>query len=209
MSRTNIMLSHVTKYYDGKPVLYDLNFNFQSGKSYCVMAPSGFGKTTLFRIIMGLEKPDAGTVSTVSPSREARACISAVFQEDRLLPGYSALENIRFVTGKQFSDAGLRQILSCLLPQDSLNKPVSEFSGGMKRRLSILRALLVPSDILLMDEPFSGLDPETKQTAISLIRRYQSGRLLLLTTHAAEDAALLGAEIFRLPSPPSFFHEIP
>jgi len=199
MVQANIILSHVTKYYGENPVLCDLNFTFQGGKSYCVMAPSGSGKTTLFKIIMGLEKPDGGAVSTIS--REGvSARISAVFQEDRLLPGYSALENIRFVTGKQFSNEELRCLLSRLLPEDSLHKPVSEFSGGMKRRLSILRALLVPSDILLMDEPFAGLDFETKQAAVRLILELRAGRLLLLSTHAAEDASLLGAEIFRLPS---------
>lgn len=200
MSRTNIILSHVTKYYGENPVLSDLSFTFQSGKAYCVMAPSGSGKTTLFKIIMGLEKPDSGTVSTVSQANAASVRISAVFQEDRLLPGYSAFENLRFVTGKRYSARELCQFLSCLLPEDSFHKPVAEFSGGMKRRLAILRALLAPSDILIMDEPFSGLDEATKRTAVRLILELRAGRLLLLSTHAAEDAILLDAEIFRLPA---------
>lgn len=195
MVQTNIILSHVTKYYKEKPVLEDFSFTFQNGQKYCIMAPSGGGKTTLFKIIMGLEAPDSGTVSTCPVSGR----FGAVFQEDRLLPGYSAADNIRFVTGRQLSDAQLHRVLSRLLPADSLSKPVSEFSGGMKRRLAILRALLAPSDFLIMDEPFSGLDAETKRAAILLILELKADRLLLVSTHNPEDAALLGASPLHLP----------
>lgn len=109
-----------------------------------------------------------------------------------------ALQNIRFVTGRGYPAHELTAIIKHLLPEDSLKKPVSEFSGGMKRRTAILRAILAPADIVLMDEPFTGLDPETKQQAARMINEYTAGKLLLFSTHSQEDAALLGAEILRL-----------
>ena len=115
--------------------------------------PSGTGKTTLFRILMGLETPDSGTIDGLKNLK-----ISAVFQEDRLLEGYDVLTNLRFVCRQRLSDAELSAYAAALLPQNALFQPVCEFSGGMKRRLSLLRALLVPFDLLILDEPFNGLD---------------------------------------------------
>ena len=141
----------------------------------------------------GLETADSGTIEGL----EGRS-FPAVFQEDRLLEGYTALQNIRFVTGRWYPAHELTAIIKHLLPEDSLKKPVSEFSGGMKRRTAILRAILAPADIVLMDEPFTGLDPDTKQQAARMINKYTAGKLLLFSTHSQEDAALLGAEILRL-----------
>ena len=90
--------------------------------------------------------------------RGMRPLISAVFQENRLLEGYTAIENLRFALGKRYSSEALTAYLLRLLPEDALSKPVCEFSGGMKRRVTILRAILAPSEIILMDEPFTGLD---------------------------------------------------
>ena len=157
------------------------------------MAPSGSGKTTLFRLILGLESPDQGEVLFKGSLR--RPQISAVFQEDRLLEGFSAVENLFFALGNRYSKETLTTSLLRLLPADALEKPVCEFSGGMKRRLSVLRALLSPAEIILMDEPFTGLDPATKQTVIDLINELCSGKLLIASTHAKEDAVLLNAKI--------------
>ena len=157
------------------------------------MAPSGTGKTTLFRILLGLEQADSGQIHGIEHMRTV-----AVFQEDRLLEGYTALENLRFVTGKSYTSEELLRILRRLLPEESLSKPLCEFSGGMKRRVAILRAILAPSDIVVMDEPFTGLDENTKQTAIDLILEYTKVKLLLFSTHHAEDAELLSAEIIHL-----------
>lgn len=183
----------LTKSYNGIPVFRDLSLDFSDGGTYCLTAPSGAGKTTLFRIILGLEEPDNGTVSGLAGKR-----LTAVFQEDRLLEGYTALKNLRFVSGNRFSDDELNGLLLRLLPPDALKKRVSAFSGGMRRRVEILRALIAPSDAILMDEPFSGLDPETKRAAADLIRELAKGRLLIVATHSAEDAGLLGAATVRL-----------
>ena len=204
-SKTGLSIRHLTKTYGEETVLKDLSLELFFGRSYCLMAPSGAGKTTLFRILMGLEEPDAGCIELERTDSScmtglARLRISAVFQEDRLLEGLTALQNLRLVTGPRIPSAELRAALLRLLPEEALAKPVAEFSGGMKRRTAILRALLAPSDLIIMDEPFTGLDRETKLTVMDLIREYTRGKLLLVSTHSEEDVSLLGAELIRLDS---------
>ena len=193
MKNNDLILQKLSKSYHGQVVFSDLSLALSPGNAYCLMAPSGTGKTTLFRILMGLETPDSGTIDGLKNLK-----ISAVFQEDRLLEGYDVLTNLRFVCRQRLSDAELSAYAATLLPQNALSQPVCEFSGGMKRRTAILRAILAPADIVLMDEPFTGLDPETKQQAARMINEYTAGKLLLFSTHSQEDAALLGAEILRL-----------
>jgi len=188
-----IQIHDLCKSYGNEHVLNCLNLTLENDHVYCLMAPSGTGKTTLFRILMGLEKPDSGRISGLERKR-----IAAVFQEDRLLEGYTALENIRFVTGHEHSNDKLVTLLKRALPADALEKSVHEFSGGMKRRVAILRAILAPSDLIIMDEPFTGLDAETKENMIGLIKEFTYGKLLLIATHAAEDAKLLDAEVIHL-----------
>ena len=186
-------IHHVSKTFGTEHVLNNVTLSLSSGNIYCFMAPSGSGKTTLFRIFMGLETPDSGEICGLEGKR-----ISAVFQENRLLEGFNAIQNLQFVTGRRYSVSELTQVLTRLLPEDSLQKPVHEFSGGMKRRLAIIRALLVPFDILIMDEPFTGLDAASKENAASLICEYASEKLILFSTHHTEEAALLSAEIISL-----------
>ena len=186
----DLILQKLSKSYHGQVIFSDLDLTLSPGNAYCLMAPSGTGKTTLFRILMGLETPDSGSVEGLKNFK-----ISAVFQEDRLLGGYDALTNLRFVCRQRFSNAELSSYAAALLPQNALSQPVSEFSGGMKRRLCLLRALLVPFDLLILDEPFNGLDTENRQKAVMLIRKHTQDKILLFATHAKEDAALLGAEI--------------
>lgn len=190
---TEIRLTNLSKSYDGEPVLKKISFSLSHGRIYCLMAPSGAGKTTLFRILMGLETADSGQITGLSDLK-----ISAVFQEDRLIPGYTALQNIKLVTGKQYTDSELKEALLRLLPEDSLQKPVWEYSGGMKRRTAILRALLAPSDFIIMDEPFTGLDYQTRLHVIDMIKEYTKEKLLLISTHSEDDVSLLGAELITL-----------
>lgn len=193
-----LFLHSVSKSYGSHKVLTDFSMDFSSGTFYCLMAPSGSGKTTLFRLLLGLEQADSGTICFHSPSDTAVLRISAVFQEDRLLENFTALENLRFAIGNTYSKETLTAYLLRLLPEDALKKPVREFSGGMKRRTAILRAILSPADIILMDEPFTGLDADTKQAAIDMIKECCAGKLLIAATHAAEDAALLNAAMIHL-----------
>ena len=188
-----MQIRDLCKSYNQEPVLNHVSMTLDSGKTYCLMAPSGTGKTTLFRILLGLERADSGQIDGLETLRTA-----AVFQEDRLLEGYTALENLRFVTGRRYTNRELTDLLLRLLPAEALTKPVCEFSGGMKRRTAILRAILAPADLIIMDEPFTGLDADTKQNAIALIKEYTKGKLLLFSTHHEEDAKLLDAEMIYL-----------
>lgn len=121
----------------------------------CLTAPSGAGKTTLLRILLGLEQPDRGEVLAPPGTRW-----SAVFQEDRLLEHLDARDNLRFVLGAVSPEA--LTLLETLGLGDVGGKIVAEYSGGMRRRLALARALLSPCDALVLDEPFTGLDPEIR-----------------------------------------------
>lgn len=189
-----LTLDHLQKSYGPLSVLRDCSFTFEDGGIYCLMGPSGSGKTTLFRILMGLEKADAGAVRFDKPSPK----ISAVFQEDRLCETFSPVENLRFILGKTVPEGEIRRELSSLLPEESLSRPVFTLSGGMKRRTAVCRAMTAPSDLIIMDEPFTGLDSETKKQVVEYIKSRQRGRLLIMSTHQEEDVHLLGGELVRM-----------
>ena len=127
MKNNDLILQKLSKSYHGQVVFSDLSLALSPGNAYCLMAPSGTGKTTLFRILMGLETPDSGTIDGLKNLK-----ISAVFQEDRLLEGYDVLTNLRFVCRQRLSDAELSAYAAALLPQNALSQPVCESSGGMK-----------------------------------------------------------------------------
>ena len=185
-----IAMDKLCKAFGGKAVLQDFSCELEEGRVTALMAPSGAGKTTLLRILLGLETADSGEITGLSGKR-----LAAVFQEDRLLEGYDVLTNLRFVCRQRLSDAELSAYAATLLPQNALSQPICEFSGGMKRRLSLLRALLVPFDLLILDEPFNGLDSENRKKAAALVRNRAQDKILLFAAHTKEDAALLGAEI--------------
>ena len=178
-----IAVKHLCKSFGGRTVLRDLTFTAGPGIT-AVMAPSGTGKTTLLRILLGLERPDSGTVEGLAGKR-----LTAVFQEDRLLEHLSAEGNLRFVLGRVYDPAAARALLDRLGLPDTGAQPVREFSGGMKRRLALARALLAPFDALALDEPFTGLDRETRDLALACIRETAGDRPVLLVTHDAADAA--------------------
>lgn len=189
-----IQAKNVSKSYEGKVILQDFSFSVSSGEIKCIMANSGGGKTTFLRLLLGLEKPDSGEILLPSPCR-----FGAVFQENRLLEHLDAFANLRFALGQDFDRSLSSALLAELGLDDASGKPVKEYSGGMKRRLSLARALLASSDALILDEPFTGLDEENKAKCIQLILRYSSGKPVIIVTHDADDAASLHAEIVKLP----------
>ena len=182
-----IILSHLYKSYDGAPVLVDFNAVLAPGTVTALMAPSGAGKTTLLRILMGLDKPDSGTVSGLEGLR-----IGTVFQEDRLCPALGPVENIR-LANPAVSPERAAEALRGVGLGDALSKRAEEMSGGMSRRVAILRALMADCDLLLLDEPFRGLDAETKELVMQDARRRFEGRTVLLVTHDSSELAPLGA----------------
>ena len=157
-------------------------------------APSGWGKTTLLRILMGLEAPTGGTVEGVGR-------VGAVFQEDRLCPQLTAVQNVALVLPGD--EIRYKQDIICdfqRLGMDTaaLALPAGRLSGGQKRRTALLRALWAPADTLLLDEPFTGMDPETLGAAAALLAQKSAGRPVLLATHDREAIRLLGWPVIEL-----------
>ena len=191
--KEDICIRNITKSYGEKTVFKNLNLKIESGKITCIMAPSGAGKTTLLRMMMGLEKPDRGSIVGLSEKR-----FSAVFQEERLCEGMTAAGNIRLVNPSLTADQ-IRNELQRLGMYDCENQPVSELSGGMRRRVSILRALLTEYDVLFMDEPFKGLDSALKKDVIASVMEKTVGKTVIVVTHDRSEADLLRAEMVNLP----------
>lgn len=176
-----IELRRLTKAYGEKTVLQDLTHSFPLGRTSCIMGPSGCGKTTLLRLMMGLEVPKSGEITGLIGLR-----FSAVFQEDRLCGELSALSNLWLVNPK-LPRAEAQKALAALGLSD-LSLPVGEFSGGMKRRTAILRALLAPYDVLFADEPFRGLDDLMKRRVMDYFKERTAGKTVLLVTHDKGEA---------------------
>lgn len=189
----NLQIHNLTKSFGSLKVLTDVNFTLEEGRRYCLMGPSGSGKTTLMRILLGLERADSGSVTGPKNIR-----FSAVFQEDRLCEAWPPLDNVLMTARRDVTRAMAKQELSSLLPEESITRPVFTLSGGMKRRTAICRALLAPYDIVLMDEPFTGLDDDTRKNVIAYIKMKTAGKILLLSTHQEEDIAALDAQLLRL-----------
>ena len=188
-----IRVDNVSKSYGDKHVLSNVSCEFEDGKIYCIMGESGVGKTTLIRLIMGLEKPDEGYISS---SKQ----FAAAFQEDRLLEDRDAVDNVMFVlkNGGSKSREQTEQYLSELLPEDRLHIRVDSLSGGMRRRVAVARAMLSDRNTIILDEPFNGLDDETKKTVINFIKKWQNNRTVIVVTHSYTDSEMLGAGICML-----------
>lgn len=202
MQPYQLIIHDLSKSFQGQKVLCGLNMQLASGKTYCLMGASGTGKTTFLRLLLGLEQADSGTVTVKNDAgsyhERSHLRMTAVFQEDRLCESFSALENIMLAAGKALKKDDAYRELCRLLPEESVIRPVNTLSGGMKRRVALLRAVLAPSCAILMDEPFTGLDEDTKQTAIDYIREKTMGKLLIVVTHQEEDVAALGGELLTL-----------
>ena len=170
-------LDHVSKSYQGRTVLRDFSLELPNRGFCCILGPSGAGKTTLLRLMAGLEQPDSGTVTVSAP-------VSMVFQEDRLLAHDTVLENAALAADPQRA----KELLVRLGLAEWLFRRPAALSGGMRRRVAIARALAAPAGVYLMDEPLKGLDRDTKQAVLALIREETRKGLLVLVTHDPEEA---------------------
>lgn len=184
-----IRLDNITVAYDGAAVLENLTLHIPQGAHIALMGPSGCGKTSVLDLVAGLLAPTAGTVSVAA---ERIAC---VFQEPRLLPTRTALQNVNAVLGdKKATLPEAAKWLDAAGLSDAMEKYPAELSGGMAQRVSIARALAYDAELLLLDEPFKGLDGARKTELISLIGEHTKTKTLLLATHdRAEADALCGA----------------
>lgn len=173
-----LCIRNVSKAYDKKAVLENVNGVYEPGGTYYLTGPSGSGKTTLLRILAGLTAPDRGTCSVPGDC-------SMVFQEDRLCEEYSAVKNVELVTGDRDR---AKEALSGLLEEDALRKPCRLLSGGMRRRVALVRAMEADSAYVLLDEPFTGMDQATCRLAEAYVAERQQGRILIIAAHDRAEA---------------------
>ena len=178
----------ICKSFEGRSVLKNVSFDFPEAAVTALRGPSGCGKTTLINIILGLLAPDEGEVLLPASARTA-----AVFQEDRLIEHFSAARNVRLTAPSSVPDEQIHSALSELGLAQEGEKRVSEFSGGMRRRVAVIRAALFQPQLLLLDEPFKGLDEEMRARTASFLRRNCAQATTILVTHDETEAALMGA----------------
>lgn len=186
-----LRVQDVWKNFSGVSVLRGITQVFAPGDTVCVMAPSGAGKTTLLRILLGLAKPDDGTVAPHGVK------LSCAFQEERLVQGLSAVGNVLLAcpcSGEQAEQA----FAALGFEEHTMYQPVGQLSGGQQRRVSLARAMLAQSAAVLLDEPFKGLDSEAKACAAAFVRAHAGGRAVVCVTHDQADAALLCANTVNL-----------
>lgn len=206
MTSPLLQVHNLSKSYGEHQVLQNVSFSLFPSSTYALMGTSGIGKTTILRILMGLEQADKGdffwngipwnphaSLHRKNSQNNESPRISAVFQEDRLCESFSPLVNLSMAIPKDTPKEFLIKEMTHLLPEESIHRPVSTLSGGMKRRTAILRALLCPFDLLILDEPFTGLDLQTKELVIQYLLEKTAGKLVLFTTHQKEELPLLKA----------------
>lgn len=187
-----LTIEHLIKQFGEKTLFRDLCLTVEGPA--VLWAPSGWGKTTLLRILMGLDTPTAGRVRGVGRA-------AAVFQEDRLCPQLTALQNVTLVlpgSEKQYKGQIEADFQQLGMDTAALALPAARLSGGQKRRTALLRALWAPSDTLLLDEPFTGMDPDTLAAAAALLRTRCGTEPVLLATHDREAIRLLGWPVIEL-----------
>ena len=198
MSETNnkLEIKNLSKRF-GEKILFE-NLSLTVDGPAVLWAPSGWGKTTLLRILMGLEAPISGSVEGVGR-------VGAVFQEDRLCPQLTAEENVALVlpaeqykVKTQYKEQIRDDLIQLGLDDEALALPARKLSGGQKRRAALLRALWAGCDTLLMDEPFTGMDPETMKKAAALLKERRGERAVLLATHDREAIRELGWRVIDL-----------
>ena len=190
--RAVLELKEISLSFGGHAVLSNCSLHLAPGERIALMGPSGCGKTTLLRTALSLQPPDSGTV--VCRAHKP----AAVFQEPRLLPWLTALENVNLVLSDTPETLpAARAWLECMELADSAGLYPAELSGGMQQRVSLARALACEPDLLVLDEPFKGLDSALYDRILEVLKKALDGASLLLATHREEEALALGCRIVR------------
>ena len=185
-------LKVVSVSFGGHAVLSDCSLHLAPGERIALMGPSGCGKTTLLRTALSLQQPDSGTV--ICRARKP----AAVFQEPRLLPWLTALENVNLVLSDTPDTLPAASAwLEHMELADSAGLYPAELSGGMQQRVSLARALAVEPDLLVLDEPFKGLDTTLRDRILKVLILSLDGTSVLLATHSEEEALALNCRILR------------
>jgi len=190
----DISIKNISKSFGSRTVIDNFSLDIKEGETVVLMGPSGGGKTTLAHIILGIIKPDKGTVEGLTGKSTA-----VVFQEDRLCEQLSAVKNIQMIFKKEKPLAEILEHAAQIgLDEESMKKPVVELSGGQKRRVAILRAMIAGRDFVCLDEPFKGLDRETRLNTMAYVKKQAAGRTVLLITHDEQEARFFGGRLVRL-----------
>ena len=194
----DIEFAGVCRSFGTKTVLRDLHLTLEAGKITALSGPSGVGKTTVLRMIAGLERPDAGDILGAPPMHD----VSYVFQEPRLLPWLTARDNIRCVLADRRDRAGTAdRFLETVELTDAACQLPEQLSGGMQQRVSLARALAAERPVLLMDEPFRGLDIALRDRLIERILPLLAGKTVIFVTHSPEEAEAVADRTFVLTPP--------
>lgn len=192
-----IKAEQVSKSFGKKTVLKDVNITIADGQIYGLIGPSGAGKTTLVKMLVGMDKPDAGFITVLDrpmPNLDVLQNIGYMAQSDALYTDLTALENLKFFAalfklGKQEQKQRIAYAASVVNLSDELGKRVSAYSGGMKRRLSLAIALIQNPKLLILDEPTVGIDPELRKSIWEeLFRLKEEGKTIIVTTHVMDEA---------------------
>jgi NitT/TauT family transport system ATP-binding protein len=201
------------------PVIDRVSFTVETGEFVCLLGPNGCGKTTLLRIIGGLEPVTRGSVSldgeAIVAGRRHQHKVGVVFQEDRLLPWLSLRDNVGLVLKPLGLSPDARRAvadryLALVGLQGFEDYYPSRVSGGMRQRAAIARALAIEPDVLLMDEPFGALDAQNRRIMQTEVRRIwrETGRTILFVTHAIEEAVAIGTTLVMLSARPARIREL-
>ncbi len=204
-----LKIRNIVKSYGDLKVLDGISFKVEDGEFVCIVGESGCGKTTLLKIIAGIEKADSGDVIFGSTPRSAQR-IGFVFQDDRLLPWRTALGNVMFAL-EAVGDKNVRKVLDVLKLvglENFENYYPKQLSGGMRQRVGIARVLAIDPDILLMDEPFANLDAQTREKMQEELLRIVKDRTVVFVTHSIEEAVFLADKIVVLTPRPAKVAEV-
>lgn len=190
----DIVIDKISKSFDDKKILKDFSLVIKHNSNICIMGESGSGKTTVLNLLCGIIKPDVGTIHGVKGKK-----ISMVFQDDRLAESFTVYRNIKLVCDNKLNKQSVSDALNSVgLSESIINDKVCTLSGGMKRRVSILRALLSDSDIVMMDEPTKGLDDANKQMVIDYILKKCKNKTLIWVTHDIDEAKQISDQIIQI-----------
>lgn len=178
--------------YGAEPLCEPLGFSLGPSSCLCLQAPSGTGKTTLLHTVARLQRPLAGSLENTAWGR------SMMFQDTRLVEDLDAIDNILLFARPGFTRKDARDLACELLSKDALSRPACELSGGQRRRVELARAFAAPGELVLLDEPFGGLDAQAHSCALAFVKRHGAERIVVFTTHDANDAQALGAQTLEL-----------
>lgn len=189
----NIYVKNLSFSYDEKTVFKNFFASFPAGEMSIIMSPSGSGKTTLLYLLAGILEADEGEIECPDNAKK----VSFVFQDDRLIDWLNVEKNIRFVNPK-LDDKEISQCLKKIGINNERFKKIKHLSGGERQRVAIARALLAEYDILLLDEPFNGIDDDNKIKIIEYFKEKTKGKTVILVTHDITEAEALEAEIYNI-----------